>query len=92
MSSGKETIGSYGWCALHKKRGYANRKAAKKARRVFHKGEAVTPYPCTHAPGTFHLGHISAAVQVGNQQRGVYDRPPKPPANPLMMPKQRMSV
>lgn len=61
-----------GWCEVHGKLLYANRKTAKKAARshVSHKNE----FPCTEIPALWHIGELPAVVIRGEVTRDSYFR------------------
>ena len=61
-----------GWCPVHGKLLYVNRKTAKKAAREHstHKNE----FPCDTNPAMWHIGELPAAVIRGEITRDQYYR------------------
>lgn len=62
-----------GTCDRHGKRLYTSRRAA---RRSIPKHLGVTPYPCDHIHGMWHVGHLPTVVKQGDAGRDeIYTRP-----------------
>lgn len=53
------------------KRLFADRRTARKAAKEV-PGARMTPYPCPHVNGQWHLGHLPADVRGGTTDKAAY--------------------
>ncbi len=64
---------SFGYCEVHQKHFYVDRKTAKQVCRM-HQGEHKGPFRCDENPDLWHIGGLSRSVIAGKYGRSqVYD-------------------